>query len=213
MVSDVVYRRGAEDERGVATQVVYRPMAQDEGGPAWERSVEQVRVFRRDKATTEVIMKRKGFKRFGAAKGAVGPERGISMRGQDVVTIEDPLGEDASKTGEDRLIERLKSTVKSKGTHRQEGFGSDFDSYVSSRTASASKYRQSPNSYRNNSSPAPHRGGPSPGRGYRGQGPREGGRSSPAFPSRNGRNSNPRTPARAGGFPATRMGKTPPPAR
>jgi len=39
MVSDVVYRRGAEDERGVATQVVYRPMAQDEGGPAWERSV------------------------------------------------------------------------------------------------------------------------------------------------------------------------------
>lgn len=43
--------------------------------------------------------------------GAVGLERGVSMVSQEDFYIDDPLGEEADVTGEDKMIERIKASV------------------------------------------------------------------------------------------------------
>jgi hypothetical protein len=164
-----VVRRGTPDEADMLTQVVYEP--QNDG---WLRSVERVKLFRRSKTAQEQIEKRKQWRRFGACAGAVGPERGVTMVAVDVTLIEDPLGEDASKTGEELMIERLKATVKSKGTHRPES-AADYEAFAASqpqRAGSNSRYT---------------RGGAGSG-----QSPgRFGGQRAPSAPSAGGRSNSP----------------------
>ena len=61
----------------------------------------------------------------------------------DKIEIEDPLSEEANQTGEERLIARLKATVKTKGPRREEALPDDYESYRStSRSNSNSRYRQ-----------------------------------------------------------------------
>mmetsp|Transcript_2424 Transcript_2424/g.6130 ORF Transcript_2424/g.6130 Transcript_2424/m.6130 type:complete len:256 (+) Transcript_2424:65-832(+) len=196
-----VVRRAAPDENDVLTQVVYDPVQDGSGSPAWDRSVERVKLFRCSKEALAAIAERKRWARFGAATGAQGKERGVSMVAHDEYRIEDPLSEEANQTGEERLIARIKTTIKSKGTHREEGFGDDFDSYVSARAPSASSSRAGSNQ-RYRASPSKFRGGPgqttgpSPGRGFR-AGPGDGRSASPAM-NRAGNASNgpTRSPAR-----------------
>jgi hypothetical protein len=231
---NTVVRRGATDDFDLVTQVVYEPVG--EGGEGWTRYVERIKLFRRSKAAQEQIALRKQFRRFGAATGAVGPERGVTMVAVDATIIEDPLSEEAGKTGEELMIERLKATVKSKGTHR-EADASDFESFSAATSAGTpSTQRAGSNSrYRGNSS------GQSPGRlggaprnsSSSGQGSTNanGGRNSPMFPRsgqergasniRGGQRSPPRggqrsptgwNPNRGGPSPARRDGRnTPPP--
>jgi len=124
---NTVFRRSAPNEQDVLVQIVYRPLA----GGGFERRVERIKLFRRTKEAAGRIEHRKKLPRFGAAKGAQGAERGVTMVARDLVAIEDPLSEEAGKTGEERMIERLKATVKQKGVHRsQQEAEYDFDSFV-----------------------------------------------------------------------------------
>ncbi|GBG27379.1 Hypothetical Protein FCC1311_036012 [Hondaea fermentalgiana] len=130
-----VHRRSVPDENDVVFDIAYKPKAS--GG--FERSVAKYKLFRRTRAATDAIERRQKLERFGAPKGAQGMERGVSMVSHDEVTIEDPLSEDANKTGEERMIEKIKATVKNKGAHRAEQEAAyDYDTYVSSRSSATS---------------------------------------------------------------------------
>jgi hypothetical protein len=92
-----------------------------------EKTVVREQVWRRFERDEAAIQSRKQWARFGSAKGHVGLERGVSMTSPDMITIEDPLGEEAQQSGEDKMIERLKQSVK----HRN---NSDHLSPARSRT-------------------------------------------------------------------------------
>eukprot|EP00516_Mucochytrium_quahogii_P003567 CAMPEP_0203764398 /NCGR_PEP_ID=MMETSP0098-20131031/17661_1 /ASSEMBLY_ACC=CAM_ASM_000208 /TAXON_ID=96639 /ORGANISM=" , Strain NY0313808BC1" /LENGTH=250 /DNA_ID=CAMNT_0050660239 /DNA_START=19 /DNA_END=768 /DNA_ORIENTATION=- len=209
---DTIYRRSQPDDHGLVTQVVYEPCADAPG--TFNRRVEKIKLFRMNKQRISSIEARRKLERFGAAAGAQGAERGITMVAHDECSIEDPLGEEASKTGEERLIEKLKATVKqnrTEGRHDPDSFGEDFDTFISSRAQSAapnsrpgsnqrSRYTPSPHRNRNNNSPYRNSGqGASPSRnnnhgrtspGFH-MNNRQGGRNSPGYTQKQGGRNSP----------------------
>mmetsp|Transcript_13670 Transcript_13670/g.26420 ORF Transcript_13670/g.26420 Transcript_13670/m.26420 type:complete len:268 (+) Transcript_13670:488-1291(+) len=193
---NTVHRRSIPDESDVVFDIAYLPNAEG----TFVRCVQRYKLFRRTRAASEAIDRRKKLDRFGESRGTQGVEAGVSMVSHDEVVIEDPLSEDANKTGEERMIEKIKATVKQKGVHRAEQEADyDYDTFVSSRTSSSSlaaraqsasastsasgrpsstsRYANSPGRYRptqgnsSGQSPARSRYGPSQGSG---QGPSPG---------------------------------------
>lgn len=68
-------------------------------------------MVQRSEAEAEMISKRKKWKRFGLAKGTTGTERGVTMPSGDLVEILDPYSDEAKKTGEEKLIERIQQKI------------------------------------------------------------------------------------------------------
>lgn len=57
------------------------------------------------------INERKTWDRFGTVKGTNGMERGVTTPSYDTVEILDPYSDEAKKTGEDKLIERIQQRI------------------------------------------------------------------------------------------------------
>jgi len=109
----VSFVRGDEDKDGIITQISYENT--DQG---ILRTLELFKVFRRDQSVAQAVTVRSHLKRFGAAYGTEGSERGVTMISGDEFNIEDPFNDE--KNLDERLVERLKSSVKFKPNVKRE---------------------------------------------------------------------------------------------
>ena len=70
-----------------------------------------MKLIQRTAQQQKLIEERSKWKRFGNAAGSSGAERGITMPSLDEVTILDPYSDEAKKTGEEKLIERIQQKI------------------------------------------------------------------------------------------------------